>query len=103
MTRTSQKKVGFSLGERVIVTYPQTNKNVVGIITSKDVRNNRRVFDITSELGYKLFCVPVDAFDESIYINSYLSKKFAESIETNLTMTSLSNSYKKPKKQNGES
>jgi len=81
--------VRFKLQERIIAVHNGVNR--VGIIVDRTTKLKRRVFNIRMEDGTQNLYVPVDAVDESIYIDSALSKAIAPLIKTNLSISTNGN------------
>ena len=79
----------FKLQELVIVVH--NGKNRVGIITDRTTKMKRRVFNLMMEDGTRIPYVPVDAVDESVYIDSVLSKTIAPLINTKLHISTKGN------------
>lgn len=65
--------MNFKINSNVIVR--EQNKIFVGKIINAGVKKNRRAFDILLESGRIMIYVPVDAIDQSTYIDSNLTKK----------------------------
>lgn len=79
----------FKLFETVIVNYK--GKFMPAIITNRSVKQKRRVFDIKLETGSEMPFVKVDEPNDSIYIDSEKTQKFADRIVTNLNMFNKGN------------
>tara|TARA_B100000497_G_C7692981_1_gene421986 strand:- start:2716 stop:3003 length:288 start_codon:yes stop_codon:yes gene_type:complete len=79
----------FKLQERVIVVHNGINR--VGLITDRTTKMKRRVFNLLMEDGTRIPYVPVDVVDETVYIDSVLSKTIAPLIDTNLHASTKGN------------
>lgn len=79
----------FKLFEKVIVT--QNGINKLGLLLNRSVKNKKTVFDVRLETGSEISYVTVDKKEDSIYINSYLTKKFANLINSNLNVLNKGN------------
>jgi hypothetical protein len=78
----------------VIFNNPITKIYEVGIIVKKYTINKRQKFDVISEKGSMYLALSTNV-QKSGHINETLSKKFADSINTNLTKLNQSN-YRNP-------
>lgn len=67
-------KKKFKLNQDVIVTVNKKEHKLAKLI-SKTVKNKRNVFNVIFENGSQMLYLPVDAENESMYINSKLTDK----------------------------
>jgi len=84
--------IRFKMYEKVIVSDHGVNK--IGIITAQNNKQKHRVYNVKMENGVEHNYLRIDNFTADYYINSYLSKKLAGSVSTNLNESSSAN-YRK--------
>ena len=89
--------MSYQLGQKIIYsiqtgTIPSERTRRLGIVENVwKFRKKPKEYDIRGEDGKMYISVPTDTFEKHLCIDTYASSKFANSIQTNLTINNGAN------------